>query len=171
MSWASKRKTTRVEDQAYSLMGLFNVNMPMLYGEGKKAFIRLQEEIIKYSADQSIFAWPAMLSDYNAAEIDGVIQGFDGGLLAAAPAAFAFCGNIQWREPAESRQPFSLTNVGLSIELLLRPGQEEGRQDSLFGEEKWMLSAGWIDEEDVNCFVSISLNGREISCPCEQGDL
>ena len=34
MSWASKRKTTRVEDIAYSLMGIFEVNMPLLYGEG-----------------------------------------------------------------------------------------------------------------------------------------
>ena len=46
MSWASKRQTSRVEDTAYCLLGLFNVNMPLLYGEGRKAFIRLQHEII-----------------------------------------------------------------------------------------------------------------------------
>ena len=46
MSWAAHR-TTRVEDRAYSLMGLLDVNMPMLYGEGKKAFHRLQLEIIR----------------------------------------------------------------------------------------------------------------------------
>ncbi|KAI6105261.1 heterokaryon incompatibility protein-domain-containing protein, partial [Pisolithus croceorrhizus] len=57
MSWAAERKTTRVEDRAYSLMGLFGVNMPMLYGEGKKAFQRLQLEIIREFTDQSIFAW------------------------------------------------------------------------------------------------------------------
>ena len=57
MSWAAYRKTTRVEDRAYSLMGLLDVNMPMLYGEGKKAFHRLQLEIIRTSNDQSIFAW------------------------------------------------------------------------------------------------------------------
>ncbi|KIK13039.1 hypothetical protein PISMIDRAFT_119680, partial [Pisolithus microcarpus 441] len=57
MSWAAERKTTRVEDRAYSLMGLFGVNMPMLYGEGKKAFRRLQLEIIREYSDQSIFAW------------------------------------------------------------------------------------------------------------------
>ena len=56
MSWASGRKTTRVEDLAYCLMGIFNVNMPLLYGEGQKAFIRLQEEIMKDSDDQSLFA-------------------------------------------------------------------------------------------------------------------
>lgn len=44
MSWASRRVTTRVEDRAYSLLGIFDVNMPFLYGEGEKAFIRLQED-------------------------------------------------------------------------------------------------------------------------------
>jgi hypothetical protein len=57
MCWASKRKTTRVEDRAYSLMRLFNVNMLMIYGEGEKAFVRLQNEIIKISDDQSLFCW------------------------------------------------------------------------------------------------------------------
>ncbi|KAH7304359.1 heterokaryon incompatibility protein-domain-containing protein [Rhexocercosporidium sp. MPI-PUGE-AT-0058] len=57
MSWAAKRETTRSEDMAYCLMGIFDVNMPLLYGERmKKAFIRLQEEIMKSSDDQSIFA-------------------------------------------------------------------------------------------------------------------
>ncbi|KAI6107084.1 heterokaryon incompatibility protein-domain-containing protein, partial [Pisolithus croceorrhizus] len=57
MSWAADRKTTRVEDRAYSLLGLFGVNMPMLYGEGLKAFQRLQLEIIRVSSDHSILAW------------------------------------------------------------------------------------------------------------------
>lgn len=56
MFWASKRVTTIVEDIAYCLMGLFEVNMPLLYGEGEKAFIRLQEEIMKISEDRSLFA-------------------------------------------------------------------------------------------------------------------
>ena len=56
MSWAANRTTTRVEDKAYSLMGLLDVNMPMLYGEGKKAFHRLQLEIIRMSNDQSTLA-------------------------------------------------------------------------------------------------------------------
>lgn len=57
MSWAANRDTTRREDRAYSLMGIFGVNMPPIYGEGDKAFIRLQEEIMKKSNDQSIFTW------------------------------------------------------------------------------------------------------------------
>ena len=57
MSWASNRDTTRVEDLAYCLMGLFGVNMPLLYGEGSRAYIRLQEEILKTGDDTTIFAW------------------------------------------------------------------------------------------------------------------
>ncbi|KAH7923793.1 HET-domain-containing protein [Leucogyrophana mollusca] len=57
MSWASRRETTRVEDRAYSLMGIFGVHMPLIYGEGENAFIRLQHEIMRNSNDQSIFAW------------------------------------------------------------------------------------------------------------------
>jgi hypothetical protein len=41
MSWAANRNTTRVEDAAYCLLGIFGVNMPLLYGEGEKAFLRL----------------------------------------------------------------------------------------------------------------------------------
>ena len=51
MSWAAHRETARVEDIAYCLLGIFDVNMPLLYGEGKRAFIRLQQEIMKETHD------------------------------------------------------------------------------------------------------------------------
>ncbi|KAF2185267.1 HET-domain-containing protein [Zopfia rhizophila CBS 207.26] len=73
MSWASKRETKRVEDLAYCLMGIFGVHMPMLYGERERAFIRLQEEIMRVSDDHSIFAWKWKETH--------------GGLLASSPAA------------------------------------------------------------------------------------
>lgn len=58
MSWASKRQTSREEDGAYSLFGLFDVNLPLLYGEGgTKAFLRLQEEILKRTLDLSLLLW------------------------------------------------------------------------------------------------------------------
>lgn len=57
MSWASTRQTTREEDIAYCLLGLFGVNMPLLYGEGPKAFIRLQEQILKQEEDYTVFTW------------------------------------------------------------------------------------------------------------------
>lgn len=57
MSWASKRDTTREEDMAYCLLGIFDINMPLLYGEGRRAFIRLQEKIMRREVDCSIFLW------------------------------------------------------------------------------------------------------------------
>ena len=47
--WASKRETKRSEDGAYRLLGFFQVNMPLLYGEGTRAFYRLQ---LNYSNKQ-----------------------------------------------------------------------------------------------------------------------
>ncbi|KAH6665915.1 heterokaryon incompatibility protein-domain-containing protein [Plectosphaerella plurivora] len=59
MSWAAERRTSRAEDEAYCLLGLFDVNMPLLYGEGrKKAFRRLLTEILQQNkADSSILMW------------------------------------------------------------------------------------------------------------------
>jgi hypothetical protein len=58
MSWASKRATTKQEDQAYCLLGIFGINTQPIYGKGmNKAFIRLQEETVKEINDHSFFAW------------------------------------------------------------------------------------------------------------------
>lgn len=57
MSWAARRQTTRKEDLAYCLLGIFDISMPMLYGEGDKAFQRLQEEIMKVDDDCSLLCW------------------------------------------------------------------------------------------------------------------
>lgn len=105
MSWAATRKCSRVEDMAYSLLGIFNVNMPLLYGEGKKAFLRLQEEIVKKSDDESIFAWCSQIPDF--------------GLLAPAAAAFEKSGDIRsWAwEDDEIRRPYAMTNKGLEVHL------------------------------------------------------
>ena len=54
MLWAEKRETTRKEDKVYSLLGIFNVHMPLIYGEGReKALGRLREEIDKASKGKS----------------------------------------------------------------------------------------------------------------------
>ena len=58
MSWASQRRTTRIEDMAYCLLGIFDVNMSPRYGERTKAFTRLQQTILQQpTAELSIFAW------------------------------------------------------------------------------------------------------------------
>ncbi|KAK4223149.1 heterokaryon incompatibility protein-domain-containing protein [Podospora fimiseda] len=57
MSWAANRQTTRVEDAAYCLLGIFKVHMPLIYGEGQRAFYRLQKEIMKTTEDYTMLAW------------------------------------------------------------------------------------------------------------------
>lgn len=108
MSWAARRITTRVEDGAYCLLGLFGVNMPLLYGEGQRAFFRLQEEIIKYNDDHSIFAWSMKEMKFS-------------GLLAPSPAYFSRCHFVTSGESLNGREPFAMTNRGLSIALKITP--------------------------------------------------
>ncbi len=57
MDWVSRRVTTRVEDIAYCMLGLFDIVMPLLYGEREKAFVRLQEEILKQTGDTGLLNW------------------------------------------------------------------------------------------------------------------
>ncbi|KAK1832137.1 heterokaryon incompatibility protein-domain-containing protein [Podospora conica] len=104
MSWASQRETTRVEDMAYCLMGLFGVNMPMLYGEGKRAFLRLQEEIIKTSNDHSIFAWKS--------------PGFHPcNFLAESPSCFADSNDIVPTPNAHAVGDIIINNKGIHLDV------------------------------------------------------
>ncbi|KPM37343.1 hypothetical protein AK830_g9240 [Neonectria ditissima] len=105
MSWASRRETTRVEDTAYCLLGIFGISLPLLYGEGQIAFFRLQEEIMRHSDDQSLLSW-------NFAHDD---QG-EAGVLASSPAAFSECKDIIPCDVGTPTPPFSVTNKGLRIE-------------------------------------------------------
>ncbi|KAH7174059.1 uncharacterized protein B0J16DRAFT_365546 [Fusarium flagelliforme] len=87
-SWAANRQTTRYEDRAYSLLGIFDVNMPLLYGEKDKAFFRLQEEIIKVNEDVSLLAW-------NYTEAD---DGFAPNGLAKSPSHFQNYQNLTTKD-------------------------------------------------------------------------
>lgn len=118
MSWAAHRNTTKAEDMAYCLMGIFSVNMPLLYGEGgEKAFLRLQEEIMKQSDDHSLFAWVDLHPD----------PGSQHGLLAKSPTSFASSNGIIPYHDWEPRAPYSTSNRGLRIDLHLTP-----RSDNLY---------------------------------------
>ncbi|OBZ66632.1 hypothetical protein A0H81_13394 [Grifola frondosa] len=132
MSWAAHRRTTKEEDRAYSLMGLFGIHMPTIYGEGKRAFLRLQHEIIKRSTDHSIFAW-------------GYGEGWD--FLACDPSSFS-----NWISDPISLIPYetfaqifaiehpehSLTNHGIRIRLPMRADHtEEGKYEAALACWKW----------------------------------
>lgn len=106
MSWAAGRTTTRAEDIAYCLLGLFGVNMPLLYGEGDRAFLRLQEEILKETDDHSIFAWDASRIDSGMDLI---------GALAPHPSFFQNSADIE-SHPTEG-SPMVVTNRGIQVDL------------------------------------------------------
>lgn len=112
MSWAANRQTTRIEDTAYCLLGIFDVNMPLLYGEGLKAYARLQEEIVRESNDLSLFAWRAKFIDQT-----------NRGILASTPSEFRDSGSIRLANETNFNPDFLMTNKGLRLALDLYPGQ------------------------------------------------
>ncbi|KAI0742496.1 heterokaryon incompatibility protein-domain-containing protein [Daedaleopsis nitida] len=121
MSWAANRSTTRLEDEAYCLLGIFGVNMPTLYGEGRNAFRRLQEEIMKQSADTSLLVW-------------GLSARVDDGeernpyLLASSPSAFGpQCGRVRYT-PSPPREPPRPKGLA-KLKAILR-GERERHSDS-----------------------------------------
>ncbi|KAK0721384.1 hypothetical protein B0T21DRAFT_51209 [Apiosordaria backusii] len=116
MSWMATRTTTRLEDIAYSMLGIFDVHMPLIYGEGRLAFIRLQQEIIRQSNDDSIFAWDDSKFRNPGSPYDG--------LLAPRPSAFASSGLIV-QCPSSIRG--SLFRPGSSIAFTNRGLQFHGR--------------------------------------------
>ena len=111
MSWAAKRQTTRVEDVAYSLLGIFNINMPLLYGEGENAFIRLQQEIIRVNEDQSIFAWDiSTATEWHAPSANLT------GALAASPDWFKYSADVVPCELGDTWDPPTVTSRGLHMQ-------------------------------------------------------
>lgn len=106
MAWASMRTTTRVEDAAYSLVGIFEVNMPLLYGEGANSFQRLQQEIINKSDDTSILAFTA--------------NTFNGFLLASHPSDFKDI-LLNVHNIAGGKSSISLGKSEININILLCP--------------------------------------------------
>lgn len=130
MSWAAGRRTTRPEDQAYCLLGIFSIRMPAIYGEGGHAFLRLQEEIMKHHLDTMLFAWGKCwnYSKEAAAFADGLAEDHletdESYLLARTPSAFRYCGDIVHimpvpRKPEGSDRPLVSTTVSAIIKTTL----------------------------------------------------
>ena len=162
MSWAASRQTKRPEDQAYSLMGLFGVNMPMLYGEGEKAFQRLQQEIMKLSDDQSIFCWTDP-------DIPATVQH---GMLADSPKAFAHASNYRGYSAFEEMKPYDMCNRGLRINIPLTPTDEPDvfvgalhcsvppANDGYLGIYLQKLPEGEFQYARIRCGILASLSSR-----------
>lgn len=114
ISWAAGRRTTREEDHAYSLLGLFDVHMPPIYGEGgPSAFRRLQEQIMHTSTDHTIFTWWGQGSSITS------------GILALSPDHFfgaklhpvEFDVYRQAFDLYQAKPEFTVTNYGLKIQI------------------------------------------------------
>jgi hypothetical protein len=165
LSWAARRRTTRIEDSAYCLLGLLELNMPLLYGEGKNAFRRLQEEIIRSTADLSIFAWrlktsleleqeaestsPFSHANYAGTPSLGRLPVIFNdiilcGVLAGSAAAFFDCSKYKIRQHGLLRE-FSVTNIGIKIR-----AQILGKKLGYYGSKGYVLP--------LNC----TLGGRAI---------
>ena len=99
---------------AYCLLGLFDVNMPLLYGEGQRAFERLQQEIMTRSNDETIFAWASSKMEAQTA------------LLAPSPQAFKNSSKLVCFNFEEERLPYSLTNRGLNLQFPCFPEKRSG---------------------------------------------
>ncbi|KAF5340120.1 hypothetical protein D9758_013178 [Tetrapyrgos nigripes] len=155
MSWAAYRKTTRPEDRAYCLMGVFGVNMPPIYGEGgKKAFVRLQQEIIKISDDRSIFAWLASPEDSDEAR----------GLLARSPYEFRMSGEVQSSdsEVLEKESSYSFGNNGLRLHVPLTPSNKRTKDGPLYLASLLCRSAR--DGSYLSVYLKEIRGGRYIRC-------
>jgi len=121
LSWMAGRRTGKVEDIAYSLIGIFRVFMTPQYGEGTNAFIRLQEAILKSPSgfDETLFAWTAPQ--------DGRLLCYSGqswtppndrwGLLAPSPDCFKDSGDLIRNFKPRSGGGFQLTHQGVIFEL------------------------------------------------------
>lgn len=105
MSWAASRETTRAEDLAYCLLGIFDVNMPLLYGEGSRAFLRLQEEIARESNDLSLFAWRFE---------PGHPQAFNG-VFAPSPKQFGGSADVENIMESAIGAEYTVTNKGVRL--------------------------------------------------------
>jgi hypothetical protein len=134
MSWASNRETTVTEDTAYCLLGIFDINLTVLYGEGPKAFIRLQEAIAEGTDDMSIFAWEPLNDDKT-----------NRGIFARSPAEFHRCGDIFDTSIIVENDGYKFTSKGLQIttQLIEYPQHNGERTSSTLPHFRYVL--------DLNC--------------------
>jgi hypothetical protein len=150
MSWASSRACTREEDEAYCLIGLLGVNMPLLYGEGKNAFQRLQYEILKGSDDESIFAWWTPRNS--------IRNKLGTGMLARSPHDFRHSAEAHpWPFDRDAR-PYSMTNKGLQIEPVLLPLSNLASPDHQFVDPNGQLRPIRFTESQQGHLYAITLN-------------
>lgn len=110
MTWAARRRTTRVEDVAYSLMGIFDVSMQIAYGEGgERAFSRLTEAIMK-AGDPSVFNWKGSAASHHTSRA-----------IPQSPQSFVGHPNLGLPTTRRMQLEMTMTSLGLRVPLVLFP--------------------------------------------------
>ena len=119
--------TKEVEDIAYSMIGLLGVHLTPLYGEGRKAFMRLQQALVGSMLDESIFAWTAPDEGLQCYRGGGSPawgpRGGKWGLLAPSPDCFRDSGDvviIESRMVSRRSSGYRWTNEGIQFDLAFR---------------------------------------------------
>ncbi|KAL2286422.1 hypothetical protein FJTKL_06805 [Diaporthe vaccinii] len=151
MSWAAGLSADPIEDAAYSLLAIFNVNLDIKYGEGMKSFLRLQEEILQKTDDYSLLAWqPLPNQPYR-------------GLLAHSPLEYSHFKNQSMESPS-LRGNLEIQSDGIYIQAGLG-----GRGNDLLlplytsqGPTMWIVLSLWDGIFVRNCIETV-VDGAEIS--------
>lgn len=152
LSWAANWTTTRKEDRAYCLLGLFDINMPLLYGEGEKAFVRLQEHIAATSTDHSLFAWGL---HHGIADTTGDKLRTYRSIFAHSPVDFLRCGGLE-KEIIVHPNAWTQTNRGFNAVFPTIP--------AVVAKQLFDKSGGLpanIDDEDYLVILNFVSSGQE----------
>lgn len=108
MVWAARRKTTKVEDVAYSLMGIFDVSLQIAYGEGgDRAFCRLIEAIMQ-AGDPSVLNWKGKAAKHRTS-------------CAIPRSPRSFMNRRELKLDSGGRLEMTMTSLGLRVPLVILP--------------------------------------------------
>lgn len=167
MGWAADRVTTRVEDLAYSLLGIFDVNMPLLYGEGEKAFVRLQEEIMKDSSDENLFAWAPTVTNQ---PVISMSPNKLGPVFASHPREYA---SSKIAPLHRGLNDYSLTNQGVRIDIPVLPMERKHWNSDWLSEDKACFQR-ILEQQSLllvvlNCYFTSDLFfGQRLAIVCQR---
>ncbi|KAG2039308.1 kinase-like domain-containing protein [Suillus americanus] len=121
MTRAASRKTTRIEDVAHPLTGIFDISMTIAYGEGDRAFKRFMAEVIQNCKEWQILVWAGGLPSY-ATE--------PGCYRTTNDTALDMLKNrqISWWGEGCGDSNFSITKRGVQVRLLMLPASVDQSQ-------------------------------------------
>ncbi|KAF8837291.1 HET-domain-containing protein [Paxillus ammoniavirescens] len=156
LSWMSHRKTTRIEDMAYSMVGILDVSLTIAYGEGRRAFSRLLQAIIASNDSWEVFSWAGEASPYNSALAAGPECYPGSSSDEDVTRGFAWVGDLKTmqRQYQAGDKLFTLTNHGLRIKVAWRKVWKVVQDPK--GASRFTLSASSLQDVTVEVLGSDS---------------